>query len=382
MIRYSHLAILGLLLAGAFLVNAPAIAAEAQQPTQPAPAAAAEIPSVPEASLNPGLTYRGEVLTEDTVWRGEVLVEGALSIAQQATLTVEPGTVVYFRRRGAEAGALMVQGRIVATGTAERPVLFTSSLAAPAAGQWQGIILIGTEKKNLLENCRIMAAQTGIDALFSTVTLRNVQAERSGTGLRFQETLVEMERGGAAGCDTGVALSESEATLTAVSLAGNRVGLSGRKSSVYLLDGSLSGNQAAAFSGDSCSIKIQGGVFSGNGSGVTLLESEGGIAGARIAKNREFGMSLTASRIRVSGNTITANGNNGLMVFDGSAAAWDNAIYENAGYDLYNAGSEEFRAPGNWWGNGAAKVFDNGGRGKVLLTPVLKGAPVAPLQGS
>jgi hypothetical protein len=47
MIRYSHLAILGLLLAGAFLVNAPAIAAEAQQPTQPAPAAAAEIPSVP-----------------------------------------------------------------------------------------------------------------------------------------------------------------------------------------------------------------------------------------------------------------------------------------------------------------------------------------------
>jgi hypothetical protein len=333
---------------------------------------------MPEASLNPGMTYSGELLTEDTVWRGEVLVEGGVTIARQATLTVEPGTVVYFRRKGLESGALLVQGRLVATGTEQRPVLFTSSLAVPAAGQWQGIVLVGTEKKNLLENCRIVAAQTGLDAIFSNVTLRNVSAERSATGMRFQDALVDLERGGASECDLGLSLFESEATLGSVSLAGNRVGLSARKSSVYLLDGTLSGNRSAAFSGDACRIRIQGGVISGNGSGVTLLESEGALAGAKLEKNREFGMSLTSSRVRVSGNTITGNGGNGVMVFDGSAAAWDNAIYENAGYDLYNAGSEEFRAPGNWWGNGMPKVFDNGGRGKVLTTPVLPAAP-APL---
>jgi hypothetical protein len=99
------------------------------------------------------------------------------------------------------------------------------------------------------------------------------------------------------------------------------------------------------------------------------------VSGAKLVKNREYGMSLTASRIRVNGNQISGNGNNGIIVFDGSSVAWDNAIYENAGYDLYNAGSEEFRAPGNWWGTLGPKIFDNAGRGKVLHAPQLSARP-------
>jgi hypothetical protein len=322
--------------------------------------------------------YADKMLSEDTTWRGEVLVEGAVTVAPQATLNVEPGTVVRFRRRGGEAPLLVVQGRIVAVGTREAPIQFTSSFVLPAAADWQGVMLLGSEKKNILENCRIEGAATGFEALFSSVTLKNVRVERAGTGMRFQDTLVVMESGGASDCDTGLSFSESEATLRNVSVTGSRLGFTAKRSSLYLFEANLSANQGAAFTCDACRVKMQGGALLGNGSGVTLLGCEGSVTGARLAKNREYGMSLTSSRIRVSANQITGNGNNGLMVFDGAAVAWDNAIYENAGYDLYNAGVEEFRAPGNWWGIAAPKLFDNAGRGKVLVAPLLDANPGAP----
>jgi hypothetical protein len=389
MTGYPHLATVGLLAAALFITApatgeliSPALPVLGTPLASPAPLAPAPKPApepVPrsEAPFNAALSYGDRVLSEDTSWRGDVLVEGVVVVAPQATLSVEPGTVVRFRRKGAQAPLLVVQGRIVAAGTKETPVLFTSSFAVPAPGDWQGILLLGSEKKNQLENCRIEGAETGIEALFSSVTMKGVRAERSGTGMRFQDALVTMDAGGASDCDTALRLSDSEATLRNLSLTGNGQGLTAQKSSIYLLEANLTGNQAAAFAGDASRIKIQGGAVLGNGSGVTLIGCQGSVVGARFAKNREFGLSLKESRVRVNGNVISGNGNNGVLVADGAAVVWDNAIFENAGYDLYNAGGEEFRAPGNWWGGSAPKIFDNGGRGRVLYAPVLGARPQA-----
>ena len=329
----------------------------------------------PEAPTGPALVYGDRVLSEDTAWRGEILVEGVLVVAPQATLSVEPGTTVRFRRKGAQAPLLVVQGRLVAAGTRETPVLFTSSFVEPTPGDWQGILFLGSEKKNQLENCRIEGAETGLEALFSNVTLKAVFVDQAGTGMRFQDTLVVVDGGGASNCDTGLQLTESEATLRNLSLVANRQGLTAQRSSVYLSDANLSGNRAAAFSADSSRVKVQGGALLGNGSGATLLDCEGSVTGTKLANNREFGLSLTSSRVKVSGNVISGNGSNGIVVFGGAAVAWDNAIYQNAGYDLYHAGVEEFRAPANWWGEGVPKIFDNGGRGRVLYQPVLAARP-------
>jgi hypothetical protein len=381
MTRYSHFAIVGLLVAALFIAapatgETPAGAGLAPPaPAAPSPRPAPEPVRRAETAFSPALVYGDRVLSEDTTWRGEVLIEGVVAVAPQATLTVEPGTVVRFRRKGVQAPLLVVQGRIVAAGTRETPVLFTSNFAAPAPGDWQGILLLGSEKNNLLENCRIEGAESGIEALFSSVTLKGVRAEHAGTGMKFQDALVTMDAGGFSDCDTALHFSDSEATLRNLSLTGNRLGLTALRSSIYLFEANLSGNQGAAFSGDACRVKIQGGAVLGNGSGVTLIGCQGPLTGARLAKNREYGLSLKESRVRVTGNVISGNGNNGVIAADGGAVAWDNAIFENAGYDLYNAGVEEFRAPGNWWGGTAPKIFDNGGRGRVLYSPVLGARP-------
>ena len=344
---------------------------------QPAPAAAKPaadtVPRV-EAPMDPWIIYPDWVLTEDTVWRGEVLIEGALTLAPQATLTIMPGTVVRFRFQGTQVPLLVVQGRIVAVGTREAPILFTSNFAVPAAGDWQGIMLLGSEKKNQLEFCRIQGAQTGLEALFSSVTLKEVQVDHTENGMRFQDTLVSMEGGGASGCGVGLSFTQSEATLRNVNIERNLQGIQAKGSSLHLQEALIYGNNAS-LQADSSRIKFQGGSVHGNGKGIALTGCEGSVSGARLLKTGEFGLFLSASRIRVSGNQISGNGNNGLVVNDGAAAAWENSIYENAGYDLYNAGTEEFRAPGNWWGGVAPKVFDNGGRGAVRYAPVLDAQP-------
>ncbi len=362
----------GLLLLGTLCFGAPAFAAP---PETAAPGAAEAAQPRTEAQFTPSLRYGDRMLTEDTVWKGVVLVEGAVTVAPQATLTIEPGTLVRFGGKDPSGAVLVVQGRLVAEGTKESPIVFTSSFAVPAAGDWQGVMLLGSEKRNVLENCRIDGAQTGLEAIFSKLTLKNVRAERSKTGMRFQDALVVMEGGGSSDCDTGLSFSESESTLRDLHVIGNRKGVDAQRSSVYLQEGSLSMN-GSAFSCDDCRVKLQGGAVSDNGRGITLYESEGAVTGVQVARNSDYGISLTSSRIRVTANQVTGNGNSGLLVFDGSSVAWDNAIYDN-GYDLYNAGKEEFRAPGNWWGAAGPKIYDNGGAGKVLSAPRLAAPPEA-----
>lgn len=378
--RYRINCLPGLLLVGALCFGAPVLAATPTTAAAPGEAEAAQPKTEAaqprtEAEFTPSFRYGDRVLTEDTVWKGVVLVEGAVTIAPQATLTIEPGTVLYFRGKEPSAAALVVQGRLAAAGTKESPIVFTSSFAVPAAGDWQGVMLLGSEKRNVLENCRIDAAQTGLEAIFSNLTLKSVRAERSKTGMRFQDALVVMEGGGTSDCDTGLNFSESEATLRNLNLIGNRKGLVAQRSSIYMQEGSLSMN-GSAFSCDSCRVRLQGGAVSDNARGITLYESEGAVTGVQVARNSDYGISLTASRIRVAANQVTGNGNSGLLVFDGSSVAWDNAIHDN-GYDIYNAGKEEFRAPGNWWGAAGPKIYDNGGAGKVIFTPRLTAPPEA-----
>ncbi|MBU5638898.1 right-handed parallel beta-helix repeat-containing protein [Geomonas sp. Red69] len=342
-------------------------------------AGAAATPAAPvaqrvEAPFKPALSYVDQMLTEDTVWRGEVLVQGAVTVASQATLTVEPGTVVRFKKSEGRNPILVVQGRLVASGTKDDPIRFTSNFANSTPGDWQGVTLLGSEKKNVLENCRIDGAQTGLEALFSNLTLKGVRAERCAVGMRFQDALLQMETGGASDCETGLVFANSESTLRGLNLIGNRVGISAQKSSIYLQDASLAMNRSA-LSCDNCRVKLAGGAALDNGRGVTLLECEGSVSGMKLARNSDYGLSLTGSRVRVNGNLITGNGMQGMLVFDGAGVAWDNVISGNSGHDIYNAGTEEFRAPNNFWGESGPRIYDNGGRGKVNVVPQLKTAP-------
>jgi hypothetical protein len=91
----------------------------------------------------------------------EYILEGFVFVNDGQVLTIEPGTVIRFRSGQAEnASALIVArgGKIIAEGTKEEPIIFTSehddlqgSVAKDERGLWGGLIILGNAPVNLRE---------------------------------------------------------------------------------------------------------------------------------------------------------------------------------------------------------------------------------------
>lgn len=65
-------------------------------------------------------------------------------MASGTTLTIPAGMTVRALASGADVYIAIAQGaRIVANGTADSPIVFTSDASSPAAGDWGGLILLG-----------------------------------------------------------------------------------------------------------------------------------------------------------------------------------------------------------------------------------------------
>ncbi|SHF47127.1 hypothetical protein SAMN05444274_105347 [Mariniphaga anaerophila] len=107
-------------------------------------------------------TFRDDGSGTGTVtWtkQNEYILEGFVFVNDGQTLTIEPGTVVRFRSGQAEnASALVVArgGKIIARGTKEEPIIFTSesddllgSVEKSARGLWGGLIILGNAPVNL-----------------------------------------------------------------------------------------------------------------------------------------------------------------------------------------------------------------------------------------
>ena len=82
-------------------------------------------------------------LTRDKAW----FLDGVTYVAAGETLTIEPCTRIEGRVDSSNWGALVVSrgGRILAEGTADEPIVFTSELppGSRAMGDWGGVVLLG-----------------------------------------------------------------------------------------------------------------------------------------------------------------------------------------------------------------------------------------------
>jgi hypothetical protein len=362
-----------------------AIGNRSSVPMSTLPAPAEKKPVCYDAGTDYTISYHNNVLTEDVTWRGRVLIAGVLTIAPQATVNIEPGTMVSFipESNGDQVGALLVKGRIAAVGTADKQIIFKAATSDISPDTWQGIIVLGSEKVNVFEYCRIEGATVGLDSIFSTISLKNTFIHTCRTGARLQNSLFQALHGGVSGSDVGYALLDSESYLKDVSCTGNIMGVSLSRGSLRVKGASFSGNTARALDAVDSKVKITGAVFLKNGTGIALAGSEGAIEASKFVENREYGLQLVNSRMKISDNLIFMNTGIGIMSDTAGSAAWGNNISRNGLYDFYNAGSEDFRAIGNWWGASAGKgqkrrIFDKAvdpSRGSVLIAPELPAPP-------
>lgn len=370
---------------------APAAVPETLPPVRPTPAPAAS-PAYPEARpvVSQGdYSYENATITEDVVWSGTVLVRGYLVIAPQATVRVEAGTVVRFMTSALsrQAPRLVVMGRLHCDGAPGRPVLFAPNSVRHQRGEWGGILLLSSEKRNQLDHLRIEGAGTGIEAGFSTFSATDLSVSRCTVGLLLRDSGASLTRSSVSDCETGLDVRDSELDLREGSVNNNQRGMVVRGGSLVLHGVTLAENRQGGLTALDCRIAVSSCRLIANGTAGARLEgSEGRISGSRFTANRGVGLDLVSSRLRVRGCLFSGTAGDGMRVDDGRCLVWDSAFENNSGYNLAVSGHDRVTAVGNWWGSGqessiAGKLLDGATdrrRGSVEFFPWLTMRPDDP----
>ena len=95
------------------------------------------------------LVLSGKINSDRTLQTGKTYkLRGTVYIVDGAKLTIEPGVTIQGEK--SSRGALVVTRgtQLLANGTAEKPVVFTSDQSNPQRGDWGGIVLLGRAKTN------------------------------------------------------------------------------------------------------------------------------------------------------------------------------------------------------------------------------------------
>ncbi|MFZ4857757.1 MAG: right-handed parallel beta-helix repeat-containing protein [Desulfuromonadaceae bacterium] len=328
--------------------------------------------------------YTEAVISEDVTWRGSIVVRGFVVVAPQATLRVEPGTVVRFAKTATgHMPNLVVQGRLQASGSVEQPIVFTSDSSSPSRGEWGGIVLLSTEKRNQLDQCRIKYAQSGVDARFSNITLNAVAIEQAQTGVLSYDSVVQMNGSSVTDSGTGIEIHTSEFEARGITLTSCQRGALFYSSSVLISTARISNNLLSGLELSDCRIKITSGDISENELGIRIKGGEGQLFMTSFLRNKRSALHLLGSRVKIQRCLFADNSQDAVRTEDGLALLMNNAFSGNDGFNLYNAGSEGVSARQNWWGTTdqrkiSQKIYDQSrdkNAGIVQMYPWLNEKP-------
>ncbi|HJL17813.1 MAG TPA: hypothetical protein RMH99_19265 [Sandaracinaceae bacterium LLY-WYZ-13_1] len=177
-----------------------------------------------------GVPITGEI-DEDTRWSCPTyLLQDQIFVVDDATLTIDPGTTIYGDTLGDFSAALIVTrgARLIAEGTADAPIVFTSGNpeGARATGDWAGVALLGSATANDgecvdgtdaacsggylqdrlegIDPADVRALYGGRDDASSCGSLRYVRIEFAGRELTPDNELNGLTLGG---CGSGTTLS-------------------------------------------------------------------------------------------------------------------------------------------------------------------------------
>ncbi|MDR5656651.1 right-handed parallel beta-helix repeat-containing protein [Halodesulfurarchaeum sp. HSR-GB] len=151
--------------------------------------------SAPAAAQSGPTTVEHNV-TETTTWDGEYRIVSNVTVAENATLEIEPGTTVEL----AEGISLSVAGNLSATGSSEAPIRFRASKPAATGGAWDAIRTTGAGSATLaLAHTELQHATDAIriEAPGSTVrltdsTIRGTAGDGIAVPVAGQETALQV----------------------------------------------------------------------------------------------------------------------------------------------------------------------------------------------
>lgn len=328
------------------------------------------------ASSAPGQALHAQLLKSDSSWSGAVTVDGGITVGPNATLTIQPGTIVRF----AKGAGIIVQGRIVVDGTPENPIRLTSLFAEPQESDWSGIILAGSEKRNSFKHVVIAGAETAIFARFSAFSASYLDLVNSAVGMRLQSATVNLERTTFAVPLIAVTATNSDLFMERCAITGGQTALQVSSSAVEARELIVNACRLTAVVAAAAQLKFDRVAITASQTAMRLEKCSGSVIGSRFSDNGETGVVLSGSNLLFTGNRLSGN-RIGIQIDDPLPALWANTIIDNSVYNLLYLGEEPIFVGGNTFGDGSAsgsdqRVFSKR-PGTLLLTPEFAAEPPA-----
>jgi len=294
----------------------------------------------------PKITELGkQTLDKDTTWQGTVQINGDIDVPPGVTLTVLPGTTVKFKRIDEKSdqnmygvdspyypqAEIIVRGKILAQGTKEQIIVFTSSEIDARPADWGSINLLGSEG-NVIEYCKILFAYNGVHSHGASAKVNHNEFAKNGVGVSCKK--------------------EEEAP-------------------------------SAPWFGKISDMEITYNRFTNNKGGIGFRNSKAIVSHNLFQDNKFFGIfPKDEVQAEISYNEITAN-KKGIYLYQAKGLTiHNNNIYDNTDYNIAVAEAQDFDvdARQNWFGTTniekiEATIFDKKNdpeMGAVLIDPVLK----------
>ena len=201
-------------------------------------------------------TVLPSVIAKDIVLNIEkspYLVNDALVVKPGAKLTMQPGTVIWFRSLG-----LIIKGELEILGTEDKPV----RLSSLGRTSWKGIFLDHSRSENKIHYCAISDAEFGFRATKSNVSIQNSQ---------FQDNV------------WGIVVEESKADISGSLIrTSQKSGIAARQAQILVKDSVITENNSGGFLLENSRAKIvQNNILNNGGWEIKVLDENGQVKAAQ-----------------------------------------------------------------------------------------------------
>ncbi len=312
-----------------------------------------------------GATY-GRIVSPTTWYSGVVyVVNGNLTIAQGATLTIQPGAIVKF---ATATSTLTVEGSLVATGASSTQTVFTSinddtvggdtngTSTSPGAGDWGGIIMATSSIANI-SDAEIRYGGAGgkgaINNLGGVLELQRTRlATSSSDGIltNGSTAITNIKQSRISGTTFGANIAKGNLYIATSTMVENVRGVNTSGGQTEVFDSTISGNSYGLYSDDAVLVVDSCNVSSNTTAGIYI---ENGAIGNN----------------KISSSDIYSNAN-GVVVNTGTALIFSNSIQGNSVYGvLSNDSGNTTYATFNLWGDPSGPT-GGGGTGDAVSTNV------------
>jgi parallel beta-helix repeat protein len=240
-----------------------------------------------------GLLQPLSYISADTTWtltNSPYIIDSSLLVEEGKTLTIEPGVVVKFNT----GKGMQVDGCLIARGTEENPITFTSNKASPAPGDWVNILF----------------TDPAIDTVYD-------ESENYSNGCILQHCIVEYGGGS----------SLPAISATSMSLLMDNCNIHSNKSQAINVE-------------ESSNFRIISSKISDNsGIGIYISYSFTVIKGNTISRNSREGIIISTNEelVSIENNMIESNGERGIYIStrEGVVDIHENTISSNKDGGVY-----------------------------------------------